>query len=275
MKCKNGCQCRRHVPWNKGKIGIYSEETRRKMSQAQMGRISWNKGKHLSEETRQRIAASLKGQIPWNVGKRGIVGYKCNKNCKCGRHSVETRQKMSRSLKGRRVWNKGKTGVYSEETRCKMGLAAKGKRLSKEHRFKIAEAMRGCLRSEETRRRMGVAGKKRWADPEYVKKMMQKIQPNRPELEVLKLIEPYGFFFVGDGQLVIGGKLPDFWDGGGRLVEVYGDYWHRGQDPRERIDLFGWYGYECFVIWEHEILAGETDELLKFVEAVDGRGKCK
>ena len=38
-----------------------------------------------------------------------------------------------------------------------------------------------------------------------------------------------------------------------KLIELYGDYWHRGQDPQDRIDLFKDAGYECLVIWEHEL----------------------
>ena len=33
-----------HIPWNKGKTGVYSEETRKKMGEATIGRAPWNKG---------------------------------------------------------------------------------------------------------------------------------------------------------------------------------------------------------------------------------------
>ena len=80
------------TPWNKGKTGIYSEETsikisnanrnmsnerrrkigeanrrrvvtdetRRKMSEARMGHTGWNKGGHVSEEVRMKISAGMK-----------------------------------------------------------------------------------------------------------------------------------------------------------------------------------------------------------------------
>jgi len=32
------------VPWNKGKIGVYSEDTRKKISQSLKGNVPWNKG---------------------------------------------------------------------------------------------------------------------------------------------------------------------------------------------------------------------------------------
>lgn len=48
---------------------IKSEETRRKLSEALMGHVGWNKGGHISEETRRKISESHKGLIPWNKGK--------------------------------------------------------------------------------------------------------------------------------------------------------------------------------------------------------------
>ena len=73
------------VPWNKGKKGIYSEETLRKISQASRGRklseehkkkirenakINPNfgmKGKHFSEEIIKKLSLAHKGQIPTNL----------------------------------------------------------------------------------------------------------------------------------------------------------------------------------------------------------------
>jgi len=37
------------------------------------------------------------------------------------------------------------------------------------------------------------------------------------------------------------------------LIELFGDYWHRDQDPQKRIDHFARYGYKCLVIWEKEL----------------------
>jgi len=99
------------------------------------------------------------------------------------------------------------------------------------------------------------AMKKKWKDPEYVKKQMKAInvRPNKLELLVSDQLKPYGFNYVGDGQLIVAGKCPDFWDGGKRIIELYGDYWHRGQDPQDRIDLFKRHGYNCLIIWESEL----------------------
>jgi hypothetical protein len=40
-----------------------------------------------------------------------------------------------------------------------------------------------------------------------------------------------------------------------RMIEVFGDYWHGGENPQDRIDLWRSVGCECLVVWEHEINA--------------------
>ena len=52
--------------------------------------------------------------------------------------SLEIIKKISDSLKGRIPWNKGLKNIYSEETKIKMGLGRKGKKISKDHKKKIS-----------------------------------------------------------------------------------------------------------------------------------------
>lgn len=70
---------------NKDKI--FTEESRRKLSEAKKGKTAPNKGQKHSEETRRKMSESHKGQI----------------------HSEETRKKISESKKGKTSPNKGKT----------------------------------------------------------------------------------------------------------------------------------------------------------------------
>ena len=98
-------------PWNKGKSGVYSDETRQKMSESSKGQIPWNKGKTgvYSEETRQKMSLSMINKEPVNKGTS---------------RTKEQKLKQSLAMTGKSSWNKGKTGVYSEETRQKMSKSA-------------------------------------------------------------------------------------------------------------------------------------------------------
>lgn len=98
--------------------------------------------------------------------------------------------------------------------------------------------------------------KLKFQDEVYAKKVSEtwKESPNKLEQKVLKMLEPYGWEFVGDGQVWIVGKNPDFIHRESkRLIEVFGDYWHKLEEVQERIDHFAKYGWQCEVVWESEI----------------------
>lgn len=69
---RGGAAGRGRAPWNKGKRGIYSAETRRKISAAKKGQPSHRKGARHSPESRAKMSTSKLGQVPWNKGKRGV-----------------------------------------------------------------------------------------------------------------------------------------------------------------------------------------------------------
>ena len=84
-------------PWNKGKFGVYSDDTLQKMSESRKGKEPWNK--------------DMKGkQVAWNKG------------LETGPQSEDSKKKKSETLKkryenqehhskGQEPWNKGKKGV--------------------------------------------------------------------------------------------------------------------------------------------------------------------
>lgn len=121
-----------------------SEGAKQKMSEAHKGQISGNAGKHHSEEAKRKISEGHKGQIPWNKGKTGV-------------YSEETRRKIGEASARREI---------TEETRKKMSEANKGKNVSEETRKKISEATKGRIPwnkgkhlSDEHKRRIGDAKK--------------------------------------------------------------------------------------------------------------------
>lgn len=114
-KISQSLKAKNLVPWNKGKTGIYSEETRRRISESQMGRISPTKGKKIgpmSDETKAKIAAANKGKNIWSKGS------------KRGPYSEEHRKKISEALIGKR---KGiSTGPKPEQTKAKISASRQG-----------------------------------------------------------------------------------------------------------------------------------------------------
>ncbi len=99
-----------------------------------------------------------------------------------------------------------------------------------------------------------------WQTPEYVSKQMKSrgVSPNKLELSFQNLLNqlyPNEWKFVGDGQLIIAGKCPDFVNINGqkKLIELFGTYWHKGQNVEDRKKIFKEFGYETLILWEHEL----------------------
>ena len=76
------------TPWNKGKHGIYSEETLKKMSESLKGKTAYWTGKHRSKESRIKMSESLKIKMApyrkqvsqYNLNGNFIKEYDCIKD---------------------------------------------------------------------------------------------------------------------------------------------------------------------------------------------------
>ena len=112
---------------------------------------------------------------------------------------------------------------------------------------------------------ISVRMRRTWADEEYKERVLHKIRlggskrPNNPESMFAGFLIGIGlhqFTYVGGGSKSVGGLYPDFiaTDGSKRTIEVFGDYWHAGEDPADRVAAFAKSGWKCFVVWEHEFL---------------------
>jgi G:T-mismatch repair DNA endonuclease (very short patch repair protein) len=185
------------------------------------------------------------GQIPWNKGltkEDPRVKEATKKSGQTQKSKFASGEIKPHNCfgKGHRPWNTG---------------------LTKENDDRLAQY------SERTSSRM----LRLWKNSEFVQKQMvsRGTSPNAVELELEQKLIPFGFRFVGDGKLIIGGKCPDYCDNNSHLIELHGDYWHKGQDPQDRIDYFKQFGYDTLIIWEHE-LNGEIDlAILEFIGNVD------
>lgn len=94
-------------PWNKGKTGIYSNETIERMTKKlKILNVKGCPGRPRSEETKRKIGAANK------INSLGAKNGMYNKQ-----HTTESKEKMSANMKGRIPWNKGKKkGLITNQT---------------------------------------------------------------------------------------------------------------------------------------------------------------
>jgi group I intron endonuclease len=135
------------IPWNKGLTDIYSEESKKKMSEKHKGNANML-GKHHSEESKKKMSETHKSMSEETKDKM--------REAKLGKFLTEEhKRKIGESGKGRR---------HTEETKKEMNKAKKGIPLSEEHRKKLSEAHKGEKHSnygkhlsEETKKRISEA----------------------------------------------------------------------------------------------------------------------
>lgn len=214
------------------------------------------KGYKLSEERKRKLSDERKGiKKPPHVGKAVAEANRRRIITK------ETRDKLSKASKGCK---------RSEEFCKNLSIKNKGKKISEEQKKQISATLK------KQSKRLSEHAKKLWQDPEKVKVMVSKMRlakqqrPNNLEASVMEMLNkhfPDEWQYSGNGGLVLGRCCPDFVrnHGHNQVIEIYGDYWHRGENPQDRVDLFDTYGYKTLVIWEKEVHAMSEEEFVKLV----------
>lgn len=141
-----------------------------------------------------------------------------------------------------------------------------------EYRKRLSEARRKCPpMSAEARIRSSVAHKKMWENPEFARKMAlaHRRKPNKSELrldDILKRNFGGEWKYVGDGEVWINGKNPDFININGKkkIIELFSVYWHKerartNDDELDRKTHYKKYGFDCLIIWQEEL---KNEEIL-------------
>lgn len=86
----------------------FSEETKKKMSEAHKGRVSWNKGKKFSEETKNKMSEAHKGKKLSEETRRRLSEARKNM-------SEETKKKIGAAKKGTCWFNNRKINIRAKE----------------------------------------------------------------------------------------------------------------------------------------------------------------
>ena len=224
---------------------IYGEEETKKKRELLINRLE---GKHLSDEVKEKISKEHKGK----------------------HHSEERRKKESEAQKGK---------ILSDETKRKISEAFRG--IDYEERYGIEKAKKlranrgnyikgktfeevfGEEKAKIMKEEISKAATGRIKTDEEIRKLVKanssRLKPNKTEQRlnnILRSILPKEYKLNVKGNvMILANKIPDFVNINGqkKIIELYGDYWHRNDNPQDRIDLFKQYGWDCLVIWESEL----------------------
>ncbi|MDC0203922.1 very short patch repair endonuclease [Candidatus Nitrosopelagicus sp.] len=134
-----------HEPWHKGKTGVYSKDALEKMSKAK-------KGQKLSKEHIEKVSKALTGKKRPPRSKEWQE--RLTASIKKSHNTPEMKKKFSESHKGREPWNLGK-------------------KTSPEVVEKLRKSHLGIKLSDETKNRIGIAVKKRFEDPKERERQKQ------------------------------------------------------------------------------------------------------
>ena len=197
----------------------------------------------LSSESRQKISDNAT-----KLNSEGKIGFQNG-------HAVNANKEP---------WNKNKTGLQTAWNKGKSketcpSLESLSKNVSKKRKqmYESGELKRLCGKD----------------NPMYGKRLSDqhkkalwggwKNSYTKPERKLAEMIEAYcGWEYVGNGKFHLQTKkkcrVPDFINRDKKkIIEVYGDYWHSGEDPCDKIAEYKEIGWDCIVLWEHEIMSDE------------------
>jgi GDP-mannose 4,6-dehydratase len=246
------------------------------------GKLEWVEvgNLHIGDKVIQKLSCGLTQRL-WNINnnkllmddkrKQRIGNFRRGKtyNEMYGERAEEILAKRSKSMHERYVSdpkNKEKrcqirggknNGNYKYgKTLIRNNCEICGKILGKNSGYYDAHFCRSCVSR--------ITSKRLWQDDEYRNKvvhntmMANNISPNKAETKLMNILNevcPNEFKYTGNGEVVIHGFNPDFTNINGKkkLIELFGDYWHKGENPNRKKTIYKQYGFDCLVIWEHEL----------------------
>jgi len=222
-----------------------SESVRKRWEEGVFDNVKWSEeGLESQRENGKRLAEEKKKHPEWEEKRLEAI-----KNREI---TDEERERMAERLRQR--W--ADPEVRAEISR-KISESSRGKHLSDEHKENVR---RGII-------------KKFMDDPDYARRVAAHDIPNKKEKRLLKLLDelfPNQYKFTGDFSFWVDKQNPDFVNCNGqkKVIEHFGDYYHGEEKTgkpnaiheEERKAKYGEFGFDCLVVWEHEL---ENEEELR------------
>jgi len=230
-----------------------------------------------------------------NPSKNPAVKHKISLTLKGIPKSDEHKRNLSLARKRKLV------GHFSAEHCHKISLALKGKAKTKEHKAKLrlslnseriseiakrrwqnpmyAKKMSVIMNSPTYKEKRSQIAKQLWQRWDYREKIGKAIlkglnvKPTKPEQYLDGLLAkwfPDTWKYVGNAQLFLGGCCPDFININGQkqIIELFGNYWHRGDNGQKKIKHYAKFGFDCLIIWESELheLNKVQEKIIEFMK---------
>ena len=173
-------------------------------------------------------------------------------------------------------------GKNPEETKKKIAektrIRMTGSKLSLETRKKLSLLHKGVPKSEAHKRKLSQSLKGRKHSPERIKAIINgfvscKIQTKMtaPEKIVNNFLYSYcnSWKYTGNKTFWLNFKdgsykNPDFINKyTKKAIEVFGNYWHKNDNPEELIKKYKEINWDCLVLWENQIKEGHIIDIFE------------
>ena len=201
----------------------------------------------------------------------GIPQYIFGHNNKNIKFTEEHKHRISLANKGKKrteEQNRKQSERMIGVKNPKISLAKRGKPNKNKGKKnpKISEINKETWGNPETRQRRIIGIKRAWADPNKKHRWVSAANKansfhkiNKIETKLNTLLDelfPNEYKYTGDGSIIIEGKIPDFVNINGqkKIIELFGNYWHKQEDVQIRQDYFNNYGFKTLIIWEDEMM---------------------
>jgi len=213
-----------------------------------------NNGRIRNEEYRKRMSMSFKKR--WENPEKRKKYIDVHNTSEYKLKMKKIKEKCWKDPKKRK---KNIEALNTSEAKLRKRIGLKRCWENPEYRNKVIEATREGKNTPEVKLKMSEISKKHWLDPKYSEKVL-KANNHRPtgiENKIISL-SIKGLKYVGNG---IFWRLtekkhrnPDFKIiGQNKIIEIFGDYWHKGENSNEIVKEYKNIGLDCIVFWENEI----------------------